>query len=109
MGWHVTSIYYILKQLWCVIVKNFFQHEYSTYYFYFLFLYFFFSFCLFWFLIFLLFVFPHGLAISFHFEFKKKKKKWKYQIILFDLPIVSLDIAKIDHAPKINLAFAFLK
>ena len=54
-----------------------------------------------------LFAFSHGLAISFQLEFQKK---WKYQIILFDLSVVSLvDIAKIDHASEINLAFAFFK
>ena len=52
------------------------------------------------------FAFSDGLAISFQFEFQKK---WKYQIVLFDLSIVSLDIAKIDQASEINLAFAFFK
>ena len=35
--------------------------------------------------------------------------EWKYQIILFDLSIVLLDIAKIDHASEINLVFAFFQ
>ena len=96
MIWHLTSTYHILKQLWCVTVTSF-QHEYrntfiSLIHFLLLFvLVFSFSF----------FLFSHGLAISFQFEFQQK---WKYQIILFDLSIVSLDIAKTDHAS----AFAFL-
>ena len=47
------------------------------------------------------FAFSHGLAISFQFEFHKKCQKWKCQIILFDISIVSLDIAKVDHVSKI--------
>ena len=43
-------------------------------------------------------------AISFQFEFQKK---WKYQIIVFDLSIVSLDIAKLVH--KKNVALINLK
>ena len=45
-------------------------------------------------------------AISFQFEFQKK---WKYRIILFDLSIVSLDIAKIGRVSENNLTFAFFK
>ena len=65
------------------------------------FIWFLFSFRLFWFFQFSFFAFSHGLAISFQFEFHKKCQKWKCQIILFDISIVSLDIAKVDHVSKI--------
>ena len=45
-------------------------------------------------------------VISFQFEFQKK---WKYQIILFDLSIVSLDIAKTGHAFENNLTLIISK
>ena len=45
-------------------------------------------------------------AISFQFEFQKKRK---YRIILFDLSIVSLDIAKIGRVSENNLTFVFFK
>ena len=62
--------------------------------------------------------FPLPFALVFHFFFfhffffpwasdffpiwiSQKMSKWKCQIILFDVSIVSLDIAKVDHVSKI--------
>ena len=104
---YVTSTHLILKRMWCISVKiisiDFLQlllikctniTFISLIHFPLPFvLVFNFSF----------FAFFQGLAISFQFEFHKKCQKWKCQIILFDISIVSLDIALEDRSRLQNL------